>query len=194
MEGLVHHPYKIPNRQVDYNMLEVSIPTMVLRTTGHGPNNFTLESLIDELAHHAGIDPYHYRRRLLTDNPVVLGVIDRAAELAGWGKTPAGRFQGMSFADCFGAYLCQVVELSMEGGAIKLHRVVSVCDPGRVLDRVNATSNIEGGVVWGLSAALYSSISFEGGRTRESNFDRFSVVTLPDTPELVTDFLEKRGP
>jgi CO/xanthine dehydrogenase Mo-binding subunit len=98
----------------------------------------------------------------------------------------------MAFADCFGSYLCQIVELSMVEGAIRLHRIVSVCDPGRVLDRVNAASNIEGGVVWGLSAALYSSITFSNGHLRETNFDRFRVATLPDTPELITAFLENR--
>jgi isoquinoline 1-oxidoreductase subunit beta len=161
-------------------------------STGHGPNNFALESLIDELAGAAGADPYQYRRRLLADHPAALAVVDRAAALAGWGKAPAGRFQGMAFADCFGSYLCQVVDLSMAEGAIKLHRIVSVCDAGRVLDRVNAASNIEGGVVWGLSAALYSSLTFAAGHVRERNFDRFRVATLPDTPELITDFLESR--
>jgi isoquinoline 1-oxidoreductase beta subunit len=193
VEGLVEHPYAISNRRIDYHMLEVPIPTMVLRTTGHGPNNFALESLIDELAVRAGSDGYQYRRRLLAGSPAALAVVDRAAELAGWGKARADRFVGMAFADCFGTYLCQVVELSIVDGAVELHRVTSVCDPGRVFDRVNARSNIEGGVVWGLSAALYSSITFANGHTRERNFDGFQVVTLPDTPELVTDFLENRS-
>jgi len=192
VEGLVEHPYKIPHRRVDYQMLEVPIPTMVLRTTGHGPNNFALESFVDELARAAGADPYQYRRRLLADDPVALAVLERAATLANWGRAAAGRFQGMAFADGFGSYLCQVVELSILDGAIKLHKIVSVCDPGRVLDRVNAASMIEGGVVWGLSATLYSEITFGGGRPRQANFDGYRVATLPDTPELVTDFLENR--
>ena len=192
VEGLIEHPYKVPHRRTAYHMLEVPIPTMVLRTTGHGPNNFALESLVDELAYVAGADPYQYRRRLLAHDAAALAVIDRAAKLANWGNAPAGRFLGMAFADCFGAYLCQVADLSMVEGAVRLHRIVSVCDPGRVLDRVNATSNIEGGVVWGLSAALYSQITFADGRPRDTNFDRFQVVTLPDTPEVVTDFLENR--
>jgi len=192
VEGLIEHPYGIPEVQVDYHMLQVPIPTMVLRTTGHGPNNFALESLIDELATAARIDPYAYRRRLLSENPVALAVLDRAAQLANWGKLPTGRYQGMAFADAFGTYLCQVVELSWVEGAIKLHKIVSVCDPGRILDRTNGVSMIEGGVVWGLSMALYSAITFHDGHTRERNFDRYRVATLPDTPELVTDFLENR--
>jgi isoquinoline 1-oxidoreductase subunit beta len=192
VESLVGHPYRILNRQTDYYMLDVPIPTMVLRTTGQGPNNFALESFIDELANAAGRDPYQYRRRLLADDPAALAVLDRAATRAGWGRAPPGHFQGIAFADGFGSYLCQVVELSMIDGAIKLHRVTSVCDPGRVLDRVNATSMIEGGVVWGLSVALYSALSFDQGHVRETNFDAYRVATLPDAPELVTDFLESR--
>jgi isoquinoline 1-oxidoreductase subunit beta len=193
VEGLVEHPYRIPHRRVDYHMLQVPIPTMVLRTTGHGPNNFALESFIDELAHAAGRDPYQYRRLLLAANPAALAVLDRAAALANWGQAGPGRYQGIAFAEAFGSDLCQVVELSMVDGAVKLHRITSVCDPGRVLDRVNATSMIEGGVVWGLSAALYSEITFDRGQVRAANFDRYRVVTLPDAPELVTDFLENRS-
>jgi isoquinoline 1-oxidoreductase beta subunit len=192
VEGLVAHPYKIPAAQIDYHMLQVPVPTMVLRTTGHGPNNFAFESFIDELAAAAGIDPCAYRRRLLADNPVALAVLDRAALVAEWGSAPAGRHQGLALADAFGCYLCQVVELSMVEGAIRLHKIVSVCDPGRVLDRINAAAVIEGGVVWGLSTALYSAITFADGHTRERNFDGYRVATLPDTPELVTEFLENR--
>jgi isoquinoline 1-oxidoreductase beta subunit len=193
VEGLVEHPYRIPHRRVDYHMLQVPIPTMVLRTTGHGPNNFALESFIDELAQAAGQDSHEYRRRLLADNAAALAVLDRAAALANWGHAGPGRFQGLAFADAFGAYLCQVVELSITDGAVKLHKITSVCDPGRVLDRVNATGVIEGGVVWGLSAVLYSEIAFDRGHVRAANFDGYRVVTLPDTPELVTDFLENRS-
>ncbi|HEY6259063.1 MAG TPA: molybdopterin cofactor-binding domain-containing protein [Xanthobacteraceae bacterium] len=192
VEGLIDHPYSVPNRRTDYNMLQVPIPTMVLRTTGHGPNNFATESFTDELAHVAGRDPYQYRRHLLRDDPTTLAVLDRAAALAGWGKAPSGHFQGIAIVNGFGSCLCQVVELSMVGGAVKLHKITSVADPGRVLDRTNAISMIEGGVVWGLSVTLYSAIAFEHGRPRETNFDRYRVATLPDAPELVTDFLENR--
>jgi hypothetical protein len=135
VEGLVRHSYKVPSRRTDYHLLELPIPTMVLRTTGHGPNNFALESLIAELAHAAGsADPYQYRRRLLADNPAALAVLNRAAALANWGKARPGRFLGIAFAHCFGSYLCQVIELSIADEAIRLHRIVSVCDPGRALD------------------------------------------------------------
>jgi isoquinoline 1-oxidoreductase beta subunit len=192
VEGLIEHPYAVPNCRTDYNMLQAPIPTMVLRTTGHGPNNFAIESFTDELAHASGRDPYQYRRHLLRDDPTMLAVLDRAAALAKWGKATSGRFQGIAIANGFGSCLCQVVELSLVGGAIRLHQITSVCDPGRVLDRTNAVSMIEGGVVWGLSVALYSAITFAEGRPRETNFDRYRVATLPDAPELVTDFLENR--
>jgi isoquinoline 1-oxidoreductase beta subunit len=192
VEGLIGSPYAIPARRTDYHMLQVPPPTMVLRTTGHGPNNFAVESFIDELAHASGQDPYRYRQRLLAESPVALAVLDRAATLAGWGKPAPGRFHGMAFADAFGVYLCQVAEVSIQGGALNIHRIVSVCDPGRVLDRRNAVSMIEGGVVWGLTAALYAEATFATGHVVQRNFDRYRVARLPDTPELVTDFLEGR--
>ena len=192
VESLVEHPYAVPNVRTDYNMLQVPMPTMVLRTTGHGPNNFAIESFTDELAHAARRDPYQYRRHLLRNDPATLAVLDRAATLARWGKAPAGHFQGLSIVNGFGSCLCQVVELSLVNGAVKLHKITSVADAGRVLDRTNAVSMIEGGVVWGLSVALYSAITFDQGQPRETNFDRYRVATLPDVPELVTDFLENR--
>jgi isoquinoline 1-oxidoreductase beta subunit len=192
VEGLVESPYGIPDYLVDYHMLELPIPTMVLRTTGHGPNNFAMESFIDELALSARQDPYRYRRKLLARNPIALAVLDRGAELSNWGKVPEGHFQGIAFADGFGSYLCQVAEISIENGALRIRKVTSACDPGRVLDRKNGTSMIEGGVMWGLTAALYAEATFDHGEVRERNFDRYRVVTLPDTPELVTDFLEGR--
>ena len=192
MEGARELPYAIANNHVDYHMLQVPVPTMVWRTTGFGPNTFVLETVLDELAGWSKQDPYRYRRRLLVRNAAALAVLDRAAALANWGKAPKGRFQGIAFADCFGTYLCQIVEISLVNGAVKLHKVVSVADPGRVFDRVNAASNIEGGVMWGLTATLYSELTFEAGHVRERNFDDFAIAQMSDTPEMVTEFLEGR--
>ncbi|MGL4234752.1 molybdopterin cofactor-binding domain-containing protein, partial [Tabrizicola sp.] len=193
VEGLVGSPYDWPALRVDHNMLQLPIPTMVLRPTGHGPNNFAVESFIDELAASAGADPLIYRKRLLTNNKTALAVLDRAADLASWDTPKDGRHLGLAFADCFGSYLAQIVDLSVTAEGVKIHKIVSVADPGPVLDRVNATSVIEGGVVWGLSAALYSEIRFDGGHTRERNYDGYLVVTMPDVPDLVTDFVEGRS-
>jgi isoquinoline 1-oxidoreductase beta subunit len=192
VEGARELPYAIANNHVDYHMLQVPIPTMVWRTTGFGPNTFALESTIDELAVSTRQDPYRYRQRLLAHNRAATAVLDRAASRANWGKAARGRFQGIAFADCFGTYLCQVVELSIARGAVTLHKVTSVADPGRVFDRINATANIEAGVIWGLTAALYSELTFHEGHVRERNFDAFTLAPLPDTPEMVTDFLEGR--
>jgi isoquinoline 1-oxidoreductase subunit beta len=192
VEGLVESPYDWGAVRIDYHMLSVPIPTMVLRTTGHGPNNFAMESFIDELAAQANMDPLDYRRRLLAKNQTGLAVLNRAAQLANWGQQPKGRHLGIAFADGFGAFLAQVVELSVTPAGVKIHRIVSVADAGVILDRVNATSMIEGGVIWGLSAALYSEVTFKNGHTQERNYDRYRVVTLPDTPELITDFVEGR--
>ena len=192
VEGARELPYAIANNHVDYHMLQVPIPTMVWRTTGFGPNTFAVETTLDELAAWSAQDPYRYRRRLLAHNKAALAVLDRAAALARWGEAGSGRFQGIAFADCFGTYLCQIVELELTDGVTKLRKIVSVADPGVVFDRINAISNIEGGVIWGVTAALYSEITFADGHARERNFDGFALARLTDTPELVTDFLEAR--
>jgi isoquinoline 1-oxidoreductase beta subunit len=192
VEGARELPYAIANNHVDYHMLQVPIPTMVWRTTGFGPNTFVVETTLDELAAWSAQDPYRYRRRLLAHNPAALAVLDRAAALARWGEAGSGRFQGIAFADCFGTYLCQIVEVELTDGVTRLRKIVSVADPGVVFDRINAISNIEGGVMWGVTAALYSEITFAGGHARERNFDGFALARLTDTPELVTDFLEAR--
>ncbi len=192
VEGARDLPYAIAHNRVDYHMLQVPIPTMVWRTTGFGPNSFVVETVLDELAAWSRQDPLAYRRRLLAGNAPALAVLERAAELAEWGKAAPGRFQGLAFADAFGSYLCQVVELSMSDGALTVHRVTSVADPGRVFDRINAIGNIEAGVIWGLTAALASEITFADGHVRERNFDAFRILSLPETPAMVTDLLEGR--
>ena len=119
-------------------MLQVPIPTMVWRTTGFGPNTFAVETTLDELAAWSGQDPYRYRRRLLARNPAALAVLDRAAALARWGEAGKRPLPGIAFADCFGTYLCQIVELAMPSGLPGCAGCVWFADPGRVFDRINA--------------------------------------------------------
>ena len=145
MEGARELPYAIANNHVDYHMLQVPVPTMVWRTTGFGPNTFVLESS-PSTSSPAGAS----RIRIAIGDAcwraiaAALAVLDRAAALANWGKAAKGRFQGIAFADCFGTYLCQIVELCLAKGAVKLHKVVSVADPGRVFDLDNAACQHRG--------------------------------------------------
>jgi isoquinoline 1-oxidoreductase beta subunit len=167
VEGLLAALYDIPNQKIEQHYYDSKVPVSVWRTTGHGPNNFVLESFVDELAAAAAIDTLEYRRMLLRGNARALKVLDLAAEKAGWNNTvPPGRARGLAFANAFGALIAQVAEIEMRGNAIKLRRIVSAVDPGRVLDPGIAASNIAGGIVWGLSA-LRTRITFENGPRRE---------------------------
>lgn len=193
VEGLQGTRYKIPNVRVDFHLLKTGIAasTSVLRTTGYGPNIFATESFCDELAHHSGKDPYEFRRNLLRDDPRGLAVLDLAAEKSGWTKpTPVGVFRGIAFTEAFATVICQVVELSVIGIDVKIHRVVSVVDCGTVLNPNIAANNIEGGVAWGLGTAFKSEITFDRGRTVQSNFHDYQVLRLSEMPPVEVYFVD----
>jgi isoquinoline 1-oxidoreductase subunit beta len=191
LEGLLETNYHIPNARVDFHLLKVGVPTSVMRTTGYGPNLFATESFIDELAHDAHIDPYLFRRQFLGDKKRAIAVLDLAAEQSGW-KTPppTGLYRGIAFCEAFHTLLAQVVEISLQGKSVKVHRVVSAVDCGTVLNPNIAANNIEGGVAWGLSAAFKSEITFERGRTLQSNWHDYNILRLPEMPAVEVHFLD----
>jgi isoquinoline 1-oxidoreductase beta subunit len=193
LEGLHGTRYQISNVRVDFHLLKVGVPasTSVLRTTGFGPNIFATESFVDELAFITKKDAYEFRKNLLRDDARALAVLDLAAEKSGW-KSPAreGLFRGIAFAEAFNSIICQVVELSVDRNAVKMHRVVSVVDCGTVLNPNIAANNIEGGVAWGLSAAFKSEITFNRGRVVQSNWHDFQVLRLSEMPPVEVYFVD----
>jgi isoquinoline 1-oxidoreductase subunit beta len=193
VEGLQGTRYRIPNVRVDFHLLKTGIAasTSVLRTTGYGPNIFATESFCDELAHHSGKDPYEFRRNLLRDDSRGLAVLDLAAARSGWNQAAgAGVFRGIAFTEAFATIICQVVELSVKGNLVKIHRVVSAVDCGTTLNPNIATNNIEGGVAWGLGTAFKSQITFDRGRTVQSNFHDYQVLRLSEMPPVEVYFIE----
>jgi isoquinoline 1-oxidoreductase beta subunit len=196
LEGLLEMLYAFPNRRVEFHLFQTSVPTSVMRTTGFGPNTFAVESFVDELAHAAGADPYRYRQRLLAGNPRALRLLDRAASLGGWGRPlPEKHGRGIAVADAFGAYIAQVVEVAVDGPEVRVLKIASAVDPGRVLDPGIAKSNIECGVIYGLSYCK-SEITFDKGAVVQGNFDDYELPYLAESPELTTEFLpsgEKLG-
>ena len=184
LEGLLETHYEIPNIRVDFKLLHIPVPTSVLRTTGYGPNIFAWESFVDELASHKGIDPYDYRRDLLANSPRSLAVLDLAAQKSNWSTpAPKGNYRGISYAEAFGTHIAHVVELSVsKDRQVKVHKVICVADPGTVLDPDITTNSLEGGVAWGLSCAFKSEITFDRGRTVQSNYHDYSIVRIPEMP------------
>jgi isoquinoline 1-oxidoreductase beta subunit len=186
-EGLIETRYRIPNWRTDFKLLKVAVPTSVLRTTGYGPNLFAVECFIDELAERARVDPLEYRRALLAGDDRGLAVLNLAADKARWAEPPAaGRVRGLAFCEAFRTVLAQVVELSVRDNVITVHRCVTAVDCGDALDPDHVENLLEGGIVWGLSLAMTSEITFAEGRTAQSNFHDYEILRLPQMPATET--------
>jgi isoquinoline 1-oxidoreductase subunit beta len=184
LEGLMETHYEIPSQRVDFNLLKVGVPTSVLRTTGYGPNIFAVESFIDELAAKAKQDPYEFRGTLLKDERS-LKVLDTLAEKSNWKKRPAKDVaRGMAYTEAFRTHIGHAVELSVKDNLVKIHRIVSVIDCGIALDPEITKNSIEGGTIWGLGVAFKSNISFNDGRTVETNFHDFQIPHMYETPPI----------
>jgi isoquinoline 1-oxidoreductase beta subunit len=190
VEGLIDIPYDIPHQRVEQHRLELDVPVSVWRTTGHGANNFVLESFMDELAHAARVDPLQFRRAALAKDARVLKVLDVLAEKADWSRPlPPGSGRGMAVARAFGGLTASAAEVTVRGNEVRIHRMVAVLDCGRVLDPGIAASNVLGGTVWGLSG-MKTAITFDAGRTAQSNFDGFEPLHLWESPPCEVHFVE----
>jgi len=189
VEGLIELPYAIANQLVEQHRLAIDIPVSVWRTTGHGPNNFVVESFIDELALAAKRDPVEFRRALLGADSRALAVLDLAAKQSGWGG-PArdGAARGVALAKAFGGYVAAVAEVAVRDDKVAVKRLTFAVDCGRLLDPGIAASNIEGGAVWGLSG-MRTEITFERGRAMQTNFDAFEPMRLDEMPAIDVHFV-----
>jgi isoquinoline 1-oxidoreductase beta subunit len=142
-----------------------------------------LETLMDELAKAAGQDPLAYRRARLARHPRHLGVLNLAAERAGWGTAPStGRFRGLAVHESFGSFVAQVAEVSVDAGRIRVHRVVCAIDCGTAVNPAGVVAQIESAVVYGLTAALYGEITLRDGRVQQSNFHDYRPLRLHEMP------------
>jgi len=194
VEGLLEPLYSLPNFRVEQHRLELDVPVSVWRTTGHGPNNFVLESFVDELAVAAHADPLTFRLAAARNNPRARAVLELVRDESGWGQPlPAGRGRGVALCAAFGGVAAGVVEVSVSASRVKVHRIVMAVDCGRTLDPVIATGNILGGMVWGLSG-MRTSVSFQAGCVRERNFDSFEPFALRETPPCEVHFIESGSP
>ena len=187
VEGAADSPYlkAIPNYRVQLQDYRAPVPVLWWRSVGHSHTAFAMECMVDELARAAGIDPVEYRRRLLADRPRLRAAMDLAATKAGWGSPlPAGRARGVAVHESFGSFVAQVAEVSVEGGRIRVHRVVCAVDCGIAVNPKTIEAQIESGIAFGLSAALSGAITFKDGRVQQSNFDDYRVLRLPDMPRV----------
>ena len=186
VEGADDVPYAIPNLSVEYHPAKIGVPVLWWRSVGHSHNAFVKESFIDELAALGGKDPFELRRKLLTKSPRNLGVLELAAEKAGWGKPlPARRARGIAVHASFQSYTAQVAEVSVDSdGKVRVHRVVCAVDCGRYVNPGIIEAQMQGGVIFGLTAAFYNELTFEKGRIQQSNFHDYPMLRINETPEI----------
>jgi len=191
MEGINDHPYDIPNQRLAYGRREPGPQVWFWRSVGHSQNTFFIESFVDELAAAAGQDPYQFRRALLDKQPRYKGVLEAAAQRAGWGSAlPAGVHRGIALSQSFGSYVAEVAEVSVAAdGTPRVHRVVAAVDCGQVVNPEIIRRQIEGSIVYGLTAALYGRITFKDGRVEQGNFHDYPLMRMNEMPQVEVHIL-----
>jgi isoquinoline 1-oxidoreductase beta subunit len=184
-EGATALPYAIPNLRVEYCLHQTPVPVSWWRSVYPSQNAFANECFLDELAHLAGQDPLAFRRTLLAKEPRYLAVLNLAAEQAGWGKAPPGHGLGLAIHKFWtDTIVAEVAEVSVEQGRVRVHRVTCAVDCGFAVNPDGVKAQIEGGLVYGLSAALHGAITIERGRVKQSNFHDYPVLRMNEMPEI----------
>jgi isoquinoline 1-oxidoreductase subunit beta len=186
VEGAADLLYGMPNLQVDLHTPKMGVPVQWWRSVGHSHTGFSVEAFFDEVAHAGGKDPYELRRKLLAKQPRMLAVLELAAQKADWGsKLPPGVGRGIATHFSFDSYVAQVVEASVEkGGAVRVHRVVCALDCGLVINPDTVRAQMEGGIIFGLTAALKTEITLKDGRVEQGNFHDYQMLRIFESPEI----------
>lgn len=198
-EGLSHRAhifYGVPNQAYGAVKTAAGVPIGAWRSVEASVHCFFTESLIDELAHQANQDPLEYRGRLLKDKPRHLATLKLAAEKAGWGRPlPLGRARGIAMVECFGTIVAHVAEVEVsDTGAVRVHRITSAADCGMAVNPDGFRAQIEGAIVFGLSAALYGEITIDRGAVVQQNFPDYQVVRFAECPDIEVHIHESNAP
>ncbi len=197
-EGIATLKYAVPNFLVEYLLTETGVPVGFWRSVGCSHNGYIAECFVDEMAKAAGKDPVEFRRTLLANDARQRGVVELAAEKAGWNKPlPAGRYRGIAVVESFGSHVAQVAEISIDRKAhtLQVHRVVAAVDCGRHVNPETIRAQIEGSVVYGLSAALRGEITIANGRVEQANFNDYDLVRMNEAPLVEVHIVDSQdGP
>jgi len=178
-------PYAIANQHIGYINSPTHVPFGPWRSVDHSQHGFFTESFIDELADAAGADPFEYRRGLLQNAPRHRKVLETAAEKAGWGTAlQPGQGRGIALQASFGTIVAQVVDVTVEQNSVRVDRVVCAVDPGIAVTPDGLTAQMESGITYGLTAALYGNIEIDQGAVKQSNFHDYQMVRMKDSPVI----------
>jgi isoquinoline 1-oxidoreductase beta subunit len=185
-----HIPYDIANLEVRDFESPTHVPFGPWRSVDHSQHSFFTESFADELAHARGEDPYQFRRRLLAHKPRLRAVLDKAAEASDWNRElPPGWGRGIALQESFGTLVSQVLEVEVVDGKVRVDRVVCAVDPGFAVNPDGLVAQMESGIVYGLTAALYGEISIEGGAVKQSNFHDYEMLRMHEMPRVETHII-----
>ena len=190
--------YDVANYLVDHAMRNTHVPVGFWRCVNNTQNAFFKESFIDEMAHVSEQDPYQFRRKLLSRHPhaqKLIGVLDAVAKQAEWGAPlPQGVHRGIALHECYGSYTAAVIEVAVDaGGKLKVHRVVCAMDSGHVVNPLTVEMQIEGSIVYGLTAALYGEITIKNGAVEQSNFNDYAMLRMADMPKVESIVMASGG-
>jgi isoquinoline 1-oxidoreductase subunit beta len=189
-------PYGVPNRLVTWRDPQVQVPIFTWRSVGSSHNAFVVESFIDELAALGQRDPLEVRLRLLSQNPDPVAArwaaaLQDVADRSGWATAPAaGRARGIAVHQTFGTIVAQVAEVSIDAGQLRVHQVWATVDCGRAVNPRGIEAQAEGGIIFGLSAALYGQIEIENGVPVQGNFDTYPLVRMSEAPPIDVNIIE----
>lgn len=193
IEGAVEMPYAVPAHHVTFQQVESAVPTSWWRGVGGLRSCFVVESFIDELAHGAGADPLAYRLALMEDARS-RAVLTRAAKEAGWGRAlPPGHGMGMAVLKLWGTHIAAVVEAKVDEGQISVPRVTVAVDCGLAINPLGIEAQVESGVVFGLSAALFGEITMKGGMAEQSNYHDFRILRMNEAPRIAIHLIPSQA-
>ena len=194
LEGVANFPYDVPNVAVNYSRQEIGIGVGYMRSVSHAINCFGVESFMDELAVAAGKNPYDFRLELLDKKPRHRQVLQAVAARAGWGRPAAGHHQGIALMEGYLTHVALIAEISVESGTLKVHKIFCAVDCGQMVNPKIVASQIEGGIVFGLSSALWGEVTLRGGRVQQTNFDTYRVLRSNELPQIDVQLITSGEP
>ncbi len=192
VEGLIDLPYTIPNQRTRIGHISLPIQVGYWRSVGYSQNAFFAESFIDECAHKAGADPLDFRMDMIQDKPRFFAVLNKVGELSNWkSDLPEGRYRGVSLVESFGSIVGQVAEITkLSDTEFKIDNFYCVIDCGNIVNPDTIEAQMEGGINFGLSAALYGEITWKNGAVVQTNFNDYEMITLRNAPEITTFIMD----
>jgi isoquinoline 1-oxidoreductase beta subunit len=190
-EGAFDQPYDISNYRVCGAVVDLDIPVGFWRSVGNSHNGFFHESFMDELAHKSGIDPVQMRRQLMVKWPTAVEAVDKVAEMSGWSDpVPAGKGKGFAFTLSFGTWVAEVVQVGLEGDALRIEKVWCAADVGLALDPRIIESQMQSAIIFGLSAATGQEITFKDGMVEQANFPDYDALRMNQAPAIEVAVLQ----